>query len=68
VFRVARSGLPRLGSNARGTLNVRVVVEVPTHLGAKEREMLRMWAEMRGEDVLPEDKSLLRKMKDALGR
>ncbi len=68
VFRVARSGLPRLGSTARGNLNVRVVVEVPTHLGPKEREVLRMWADMRGEEVLPEDKSLLRKMKDALGR
>lgn len=68
VFRVARAGLPRLGSSARGSLNVRVVVTVPTHLNAKEREVLRMWAEMREEEVLPEDKSILRKMKDALGR
>lgn len=68
VFRVSRAGLPRLGSNARGNLNVRVSVSVPSHLVPKEREVLRMWAEMRGEEVLPEDKSILRKMKDALGR
>jgi molecular chaperone DnaJ len=68
VFRVPRAGLPRLGSSVRGNLNVRVVVEVPTHLTAKEREILRAWAELRGEVVTQEDKSLLRKMKDALGR
>ncbi len=68
VFRIARAGLPRLGSSARGNLNVRVAVAVPSHLTPKEREVLRMWAQMRGESVLPEDKSILRKMKDALGR
>lgn len=69
VLRVARAGLPRLGSsNARGNLNVRMIVEVPQHLSAKEREILRMWAEVRGEPVQPEDKGIIRKMKDALGR
>lgn len=68
VVRVARAGLPRLGSSAKGGLNVRLVVEVPTHLGSKERELLRAWAELRGESVLAEDKGILRKMKDALGR
>lgn len=69
VFHVARAGLPRLGSSAvRGSLNVRVLVQVPTHLSAKEREVLRMWADMRQEEVAPEDKGILRKMKDALGR
>lgn len=69
VFRIARSGLPRLGSSSiKGSLNVRVVVQVPKHLNVKEREILRMWAEVRGEEVLPEDKGILRKVKDALGR
>ncbi|MCL5116846.1 MAG: molecular chaperone DnaJ [Firmicutes bacterium] len=69
VFRLSKSGLPRLGSNSvRGNLNVRTIVEVPTHLNAKEREVLHMWADMRSESVQPEDKGILRKMKDALGR
>lgn len=68
VFRIARGGLPRLGSSSRGSLNVRVTIKVPTHLTTKERELLRAWAELRQEEVLPEDKGLLRKMKDALGR
>lgn len=68
VFRMAKAGLPRLGSSVRGNLNIRVSVTVPSHLNPKEREILRMWAEARGEAVLPEDKSIIRKMKDALGR
>jgi molecular chaperone DnaJ len=69
VFRVARAGLPKLGNpNQRGQLNVRVSIAVPTHLTHKERELLRNWAELRHEPVLAEDKGLLRKVKDALGR
>lgn len=68
VFRIAKAGLPRLGSTIRGSLHVRVSVAVPSHLNAKEREVLRMWAEMRGEEIMPEDKGIIRKVKDALGR
>lgn len=69
VFRVAKAGLPRLGSpSVRGSLNVRIGVAVPTGLSARERDHLRAWAEMRHEEVHAEDKSLLRKVKDALGR
>lgn len=69
VFKISKMGLPRLGNPAsRGNLNVRVRITVPTHLTAREREVLHMWAEMRQEEVLPPDKGILRKVKDALGR
>lgn len=69
VFRIAREGLPRIGSrDTRGALNVRVQVAVPTHLTAREREVLRTWAEVHKEEVHGEEKGLLRKVKDALGR
>ncbi len=69
VFKLNRHGLPRIGNGViHGSLNVRVKVEVPTSLTAKEREILHMWAEMRKEDVSHEDKSIFRKVKDALGR
>lgn len=69
VFRVAKAGLPRLGqAQARGYLNVRVHVTVPAALSPRERELLRTWAEIRKEEVLPEDKGIFRKVKDVLGR
>lgn len=69
VFRLAKMGLPRLGSsNIRGALNVKVGLAVPTNLGPKEREFLRAWAEMRREPVNAEDKGIFRKVKDVLGR
>ena len=69
VFKLAKQGLPRLGnSHIRGSLNVKVKITVPTQLTHKERELLHMWAEMRKEEVSPEDKSIFRKVKDVLGR
>lgn len=69
VVRVAKGGLPRLGGTpeSRGSLNVRLLVEVPTHLNPQEKEALRKWAEVHQEPVLTEDKSIFRKVKDALG-
>ncbi|MDA8192585.1 MAG: molecular chaperone DnaJ [Thermaerobacter sp.] len=69
VLRVARAGLPRIGHPSnRGSLNIRVQIAVPTQLSAREREVLRTWAEMRQEPVVAEDKGIFRKVKDALGR
>ncbi len=69
VFRVPRLGFPRLGSpSIRGDLHVRITVQVPSQLSAKERELMRQWAELRDESVLAEDRSILRKVKDAFGR
>ncbi|MBX5466806.1 MAG: molecular chaperone DnaJ [Firmicutes bacterium] len=67
VFKIPRLGLPRLGGQGRGALNVRVGLEVPTHLTPKEREWLRHWAELRQEPVHGEERGLFRKMKDVLG-
>lgn len=69
LFRVPRLGLPRLGSpSIRGDLHVRVTVAVPTTLSPRERELLRQWAELRKEAVAGDDRGILRKVKDALGR
>jgi molecular chaperone DnaJ len=69
VFRVPRLGLPRLGSpSVKGDLHVQVSVSVPTQVSAKERELLRQWAELRHEPIQNEDRGILKKVKDALGR
>jgi len=60
-------GVPRLTSGGRsrgrGNLRVRVMVEVPTKLSGEERELLRRFAELRGETV--NDDGLVAKIKSA---
>ncbi|MCL4522277.1 MAG: molecular chaperone DnaJ [Firmicutes bacterium] len=69
VFRVPRLGLPRLGSpSVKGDLHVQVTVSVPTSISPKERELLRQWAELRHEPCHGDDRGILKKVKDALGR
>lgn len=60
-------GVPRLGSSGRtrgrGNLRARVVLQVPTKLSGEERELLRKFAQLRGETVSEE--GLVSKIKSA---
>lgn len=62
VFRLRGKGLPGLHGRGRGDQQVRVRVVTPTRLSPRQKELLRQ-LEAEGED-----KDLLGKMKDALGR
>jgi molecular chaperone DnaJ len=56
VLLVAKAGLPVRGGGRRGDLHLHVDVEVPKRLGRRERELVRDWAEQRGEapdDIRP---------------
>lgn len=44
-------GMTALGRRARGDLHVEVEVEVPRALSEEERNLLRRWAEIRGERI-----------------
>ena len=67
VFLFRGKGVPRLGQrrSGRGDLRVALRVEVPTRLTAKEIELLRAFAEARGEAVSDTDQSLLGRIKSA---
>jgi molecular chaperone DnaJ len=49
VFRMPGLGLTHLGRRARGDLHVVVSVAVPQDLTRDEEELLRRWADLRGE-------------------
>lgn len=51
VLRLRGEGVGRLGRRGRGDLFVRIEVEVPRSLSPAERELLRRYAEVRGEDT-----------------
>ena len=50
VIRMARHGMPRLRRRGHGDLYVVVAVEVPEALSDDEAELLRRYAELRGEE------------------
>ena len=57
VFRLKGKGIPHLHSGQRGDQHVRVVVETPTGLTAKQRELLEKFAELQRGGVHPQSKN-----------
>lgn len=66
-FRLKGKGIPRLRGFGRGDQHVKVLVVVPTRLDQKQKDLLRKFAELRGEDIGPEEKGIFQRMKDAFG-
>jgi len=64
TFRIRGKGVPRLQRSGRGDLIVKLEVEVPVSLSPDEEEILRRFAEVRGEQVL-EPHGLLGRIKSA---
>ena len=68
VFRLRGKGVPFLRGNGRGTHYVKVNVEVPQKLNEKQKEALRQFAELIGDEAHEQRKSFFDKMRDVLGR
>jgi len=64
VFRLRGKGIARLNSPSRGDQHVRVILETPTHLSARQRELLAQFATEGGEEVNPQSRSFFQKVKD----
>jgi molecular chaperone DnaJ len=67
VFRLKGKGIPHLHSQQRGDQHVRVIVETPTELSSKQRELLEKFAELSGEESHPQSKSFFDKVKELFG-
>lgn len=65
VFRLKSKGFPGLdGGSSRGDQLVEVVVETPVNLDEEQRELLKKFAELSGDDVQPEKGSFFKRLKD----
>jgi molecular chaperone DnaJ len=64
-FRLRGRGVPHLERRSRGDLIVRAVVDVPTDLAPEEEELLRQFAERRGDAVAPADAGFLSRIRSA---
>lgn len=64
VIRLRGRGLPQLGGGSRGDQFIRVFVEVPTKLNAKQRELLEAFARESGSEIAPRQRGFLEKLRD----
>ena len=64
-MRFRGKGVPRVQGRGRGDLRVHVIVETPEDLTPEQADLLRKFAELRGEIVAPADAGLLSRIKSA---
>lgn len=65
VFRLKGKGTHILNGNGRGDQYVKVIVDIPRKLNDEQKNILRNFAEISGEDVHEQRKSFFDKVKDA---
>lgn len=66
-LRVRGAGMPVLQGRGRGDLVVEIMVETPTKLSRRQKEILEEFRETETGDECPESRSFLSKLKDAFG-
>jgi molecular chaperone DnaJ len=66
IIRLKDKGIKDVHSHRKGSLFVRIDVEIPLNLSKKQKEILRKFAESRGEKLDDVDKKLIAKMKDII--
>lgn len=66
VFRLKGRGIREIGGYGTGDQRVRIHVETPRKLTARQRAILKEFAQETGEDVHPQSKGFFEKMKSIL--
>ncbi|MGN6733504.1 MAG: molecular chaperone DnaJ [Candidatus Binatia bacterium] len=67
VFRMKSKGVKDVQGFQQGDQHVRVTVEIPTRLTAKQKELLKEFAAVGGEELNPLAKGFFDKMKELFG-
>jgi molecular chaperone DnaJ len=67
TFRLSDKGFPSLNGRGKGDQLVKVVVETPVKLTDRQQELLEEFAEEGGEEVHPERKGFIGRMKELFG-
>lgn len=67
IFRLKDKGIQILNGYGRGDQYVKVIVEVPRKLNEEQKDILRKFASIMGEDVHEQRKSFFEKVKDTFG-
>jgi molecular chaperone DnaJ len=67
VLRIKGKGIPHRGGLGRGDQRIEVSLEVPTQLTSRQRELLEQLAKELGEDVQPQQRTFVEKLRDLFG-
>jgi molecular chaperone DnaJ len=67
LFRMKGRGVKDVQGYEQGDQHVRVVVETPTHLTSRQKELLKEFAVNGGEEVNPLSKGFFDKVKELFG-
>ncbi|HEY6460638.1 MAG TPA: molecular chaperone DnaJ [Polyangiaceae bacterium] len=67
VLRIKGKGIPHRGGMGRGDQRVEVAIEVPTQLTDRQRDLLAELARELGEDVQPQRRTFMSKLRDLFG-
>jgi len=67
VLRIRGAGIAHRGRSGRGDLLVEIAVEVPTKLSPKAKELIEQLGAELGEDVGPEQRSFVEKLRSLFG-
>ena len=67
LFRMKGKGVKDVQGYEQGDQHVRVVVETPTHLTLRQKELLKEFAVNGGEEVNPLSKGFFDKVKELFG-
>ncbi len=63
VFRIRGNGVPNLNGFQKGDLYVRIIIEIPTKLTSKQKELLEEFAKLSGEKVSSKSKGFFENIK-----
>ena len=67
VLRLRNKGVPHLRGSGRGDQYIHIKIVIPRSLDEEQKELLKEFAEISGEEINPEGKSFFRRVKDAFG-
>jgi len=67
TFRIKGQGLPDIRTGRRGDQLVQVIIEIPTKLNAKQKELLSEFAKTENKSVFPNSRSFFEKLKRNFG-
>ncbi len=66
-FRLKNKGLQNIQGYGRGDLYVQARVVIPENINRKQKDLLEEFAQISGDEINPEQKGFLKKVRDAFG-